>query len=348
MSDDDKQTTAKDPWTSQAQPVDGEAIKKMSKKNAEEAPPEKWMQAWAKEVLLEQKRARRGRFIGGMFRLLVTLVIVVLVFGSGRELLSLSDEAKPTDTPHLAVVEIKGALSSEGRANAERVLRGAQRAFSSSGAQAVALRINSPGGSPVQAGQIYEGIRKLREQHPEMPVYAVIEDLGASGGYYVAVAADHLIADQASLLGSIGVVSGGFAFKEAIERLGIERRVFTSGENKAFLDPFSDIDEEQSEFWQGVLDSIHQQFIARVKEGRGDRLADDPKIFSGLVWSGELALELGLIDELGSLYSLQADLGVERSVNYTPEPSPWERLERRLGTAFKAALVELMAPRLQN
>jgi len=131
-----------------------------------------------------------------------------------------------------------------------------------------------------------------------------------------------------------------------MERLGIERRVFTSGDNKAFLDPFSDIDAEQEEFWQGVLDSIHQQFITRVKEGRGERLADDPDIFSGLVWSGELAVEKGLIDELGSIYTLQAQLGVERTVNYTPEPSPWERLERRLGSAFQAAVVEMMSPKL--
>jgi protease-4 len=237
-------------------------------------------------------------------------------------------------------------LASESRASAERVLAGAQRAFKAPQAEAVVLRINSPGGSPVQAGQIYDGIKALREQHPEMPVYAVIDDLGASGGYYVAVAADQLIANQASLVGSIGVISGGFAFKDAMERLGIERRVFTSGENKAFLDPFSDMDEEQREFWQSVLDSIHQQFIDRVKEGRGDRLVDDPKIFSGLVWSGEMALDLGLIDELGSIYSLQAKLGVEQSVNYTPEPGPWERLERRLGSAFQAALVELMSPNL--
>lgn len=335
--------SVKDPWTSQAKPLESQANNQQA---AEQAPPEKWMQAWAKEVLLEQRRARRGRMLGGIFRTLVTLVILVLVFGSGRELMSLSDTAKTADRPHLAVVEVQGMLAKESRASAERVLAGAQRAFNAPQAEAVVLRVNSPGGSPVQAGQIYEGIRALRQQHPEMPVYAVIEDLGASGGYYVAVAADQLIADQASLLGSIGVVSGGFAFHEAIERLGIERRVFTSGDNKAFLDPFTEIDEAQEEFWQGVLDSIHQQFITRVKEGRGDRLADDPEIFSGLVWSGEMAKELGLIDELGSLYTLQAQLGVEQSVNYTPEPSPWERLERRLGSAFKAALVELTSPSL--
>lgn len=341
MSNDDKQETGgtQDAWTSQAKPVEAQT---------QQAPPEKWMQAWAKEVLLEQKRARRGRLFGGIFRTLVTLAIVLVIFGSGRELLSFSDKSKPAETPHLAVIEIKGMLASDGRASAERVLAGAQRAFTASRAEAVVLKINSPGGSPVQAGQIYEGIKALRQQHPEMPVYAVIEDLGASGGYYVAVAADQLIADQASLVGSIGVISGGFAFKEAMERLGIERRVFTSGDNKAFLDPFSDMDPEQEKFWQSVLDSIHQQFIARVKEGRGERLADDPDIFSGLVWSGEMAVEKGLIDELGSIYTLQASLGVKKSVNYTPEPSPWERLERRLGSAFKAALVDLMAPKLTN
>ncbi|MDR9468765.1 S49 family peptidase [Marinospirillum sp.] len=345
MSDDKQETSeSQDPWTSQAKPVD-ETRQDKAGPNPD-APPEKWMQAWAKEVLLEQRRARRGRFFGGIIRILLTLVILVVIFGSGRELLSFSEAPAPSDTPHLAVVDIQGVLASEGRASAERVLAGAQRAFQAPRAEAVVLKINSPGGSPVQAGQIYEGIKSLREQHPEMPIYAVIEDLGASGGYYVAVAADQIIADQASLVGSIGVISGGFAFKEAMERLGVERRVFTSGDNKAFLDPFSDMDKEQREFWQSVLDSIHQQFIDRVKEGRGDRLAENPEIFSGLVWSGEMAVDLGLIDELGSIYSLQAKLGVEQSINYTPEPGPWERLERRLGAAFQAALVELMAPKL--
>ncbi|SFX45424.1 S49 family peptidase [Marinospirillum alkaliphilum] len=337
----------KDPWTSKAEPLSEEAgvvaDKAITNKDKTGA-PEQWMQAWAKEVLLEQRRARRGRMIGGVLRGLITLVIVLVVFGSGRELMSLSKDEAP-GAPHLAVVDVRGALDSEGRASAERVLQGARRAFNADGARAVVLRINSPGGSPVQAGQIYEGIRELRERHPQLPVYAVIEELGASGGYYVAVAADTIVADRSSLVGSIGVVSGGFGFKEAIERLGIERRVFTAGDNKAFMDPFSDMDAQQRAFWQQVLDSTHQQFIARVKEGRGERLANNPQIFSGLVWNGELALEQGLVDELGSLFTLQARLGVERSINYTPEPSPWERLERRLGTAIKAAAMELAAPR---
>ena len=324
-----------DPWTSQAKPV------KEEKQVTGE--PEQWMRAWAKEVLLEQRRARRGRLIGGLFRGVITLVVLLVIFGSSRQLFSTPDDSS-SGSPHLAIVDIKGTIEADGRASAEQVLQGAKKAFKASGAKAVVLRINSPGGSPVQAGQIYEGIVKLKADNPQLPVYAVIEDLGASGGYYIAVAADTILADRASLVGSIGVVSGGFGFKEAMERLGIERRVFTSGDNKAFLDPFSEMNAEQRAFWQSILDSTHQQFIQRVKEGRGERLATNPQIFSGLVWNGELALEQGLIDDLGSVFTLQNRLGVERTVNYTPEPNPWQLLERRLGTAFKTALVELAAP----
>lgn len=323
-----------DPWTSQAKPVEEH------KKTGE---PEQWMQAWAKEVLLEQRRARRGRLIGGIFRGVLTLAVLLLVFGSGKQLLSPAEESN-TGGAHLALVDIKGTIEADGRASAVQVLQGAQRAFKAPGAKAVVLRINSPGGSPVQAGQIYEGILKLKQANPQLPVYAVIEDLGASGGYYVAVAADTILADRASLVGSIGVVSGGFGFKEAMERLGIERRVFTSGENKAFLDPFTEMNAEQRAFWQTILDSTHQQFIQRVKESRGERLANNPQIFSGLVWNGELALEQGLIDDLGSVFSLQSSLGLERLVNYTPEPNPWQLIEKRLGTAFKSAFIELAAP----
>lgn len=323
-----------DPWTSQAKPINEEA---------RAGQPEQWMQAWAKEVLLEQRRARRGRLFGGIFRGLLTLTVLLVVFGSGKLFFS-SDETASKAGPHLALVDIKGTIEADGRASASQVLQGVERAFKAPGAKAVVLRINSPGGSPVQAGQIYDGIVKLKEQNPQLPVYAVIEDLGASGGYYIAVAADTILADRASLVGSIGVVSGGFGFKEAMERLGIERRVFTSGDNKAFLDPFTDMNEEQRAFWQTILDSTHDQFIQRVKTGRGDRLAKNPQIFSGLVWNGELALQQGLIDELGSIYTLQNSLNVQHSINYTPEPNPWQLLEKRLGVAFKTALVELAAP----
>lgn len=323
-----------DSWTSQAKPVNQATAT---------GQPEQWMQAWAKEVLLEQRRARRSRLLGGVFRGLLTLTVLFLVFGSGKLFFS-SEETAVKTRPHLALVDIKGTIEADGRASASQVLQGVERAFKAPGAKAVVLRINSPGGSPVQAGQIYDGIIKLKEDNPHLPVYAVIEDLGASGGYYIAVAADTILADRASLVGSIGVVSGGFSFKEAMERLGIKRRVFTSGDNKAFLDPFTEMNEEQRAFWQSILDSTHQQFIQRVKAGRGDRLANNPQVFSGLVWNGELALKQGLIDELGSIYTLQDSLNVQNSVNYTPEPNPWQLLEKRLGVAFKTALVELVAP----
>lgn len=329
-----------DPWTSQAQPTASNS--KVAKDTDTVGKPQQWMQAWAREVLLEQRRARRGRLWGGILRGLLTLAVVALIFGSGRFLLAPTAEVAANE-PHLAVVDVKGTIMAQSQASAEQVLKGVKRAFAAEQAKALVLRINSPGGSPVQAGQIYDGILQLKQTRPSLPVYAVIEDLGASGGYYVAVAADTLVADRASLVGSIGVFSGGFGFKEALERLGIERRLFTSGDNKAFLDPFSDLSPQQLEFWQEVLASTHQQFIQRVKEGRGQRLAANPEIFSGLVWNGELALELGLIDELGSVFTLQEQLGLKASVNYTPAPNPWQLLEKRLATAIKTVFLELTA-----
>ncbi len=334
-------TPPHDPWTDKARPAAAEPASAPQASGK----PEQWMHAWAKEVLLEQRRARRSRFWGGLIKSLITLVIVLVIFGSSRELVSLADRPK-TGEAHLAVVEVQGVIAQDARASAERVLAGAQRAFAAEGAQAVVLRINSPGGSPVQAGQIFDGLLALKAAHPDLPVYAVIEDLAASGGYYVAVAADQLLADRASLVGSIGVISGGFGFVEAIDRLGVERRAYTSGDNKAFLDPFAPRDPEQEAFWQAILDNTHQQFIERVRSSRGDRLADNPQLFSGLVWNGELALEQGLIDELGSLYSLKAQLGVDHWVNYTPEPSPWERLERRLATSLQTLLWSSQGQRL--
>src|SRR5690606_21050022 len=161
------------------------------------------------------------------------------------------------------------------------------RAFEAENSKAVVLRINSPGGSPVQSGYVYDEIKRLREEYPDKKVYAVISDIGASGAYYIAAAADEIYANRASLVGSIGVVAGGFGFTEAMEKIGVDRRLYTAGDNKAFLDPFSPEQEEEVAFWQSVLENTHKQFIEAVRQGRGDRLADDPRLFSGLVWSGE-------------------------------------------------------------
>ena len=209
-------------------------------------------------------------------------------------------------------------------------------AFEDTNTKGVILRINSPGGSPVQSGYIYDEIRRLRGEYPQTKVYAVISDLGASGAYYIASAADEIYADKASLVGSIGVTAASFGFVEAMEKLGVERRVYTSGEHKAFLDPFQPQKEEETRFWKSVLDTTHRQFIDSVKKGRGDRLKADehPELFSGLVWSGEQALQLGLVDALGSAsYVAREVIGQKEMVDFTQRDTPFDRFAKRLGTS---------------
>jgi protease-4 len=204
----------------------------------------------------------------------------------------------------------------------------------------IVLRINSPGGSPVQAGYVYDEIKRLRALHPQVKVYAVIADIGASGAYYIAAAADQIYADKASLVGSIGVVSSSFGFVDALKKLGVERRLFTSGEHKGFLDPFSPLNPQEQAYWQQVLDVTHRQFIEQVKAGRGSRLNSEKSdlLFSGLVWSGEQARELGLIDGLGSPgYVAREVIGAEQIVNYTEKPTPFEKLARRMESRLDGA-----------
>jgi len=276
----------------------------------------------------EQKTARRW----GIFFKLATFayLFIALIMLAPKDLdaekIALSGEVT-------AVVEIKGVIADGKDASADVIVTGLRNAFETSGVKAVVLRINSPGGSPVQSGYVYDEIKRLRSLYPETPVYAVISDIGASGAYYIAAAADAIYADKASLVGSIGVVGSGFGFVDAMEKLGVERRQFTSGEHKAFLDPFTPLNKEQKQFWQGVLATTHNQFIEQVKKGRGDKLAQDAKLFSGLVWTGEQALELGLIDGLGSTSYVARELvGAEEIVDFTPQPSPFESLVGRLGT----------------
>jgi protease-4 len=203
----------------------------------------------------------------------------------------------------------------------------------------VVLRINSPGGSPVQAGQINDEIRRLRAQHPNIPLYAVIEDVCASGGYYIAVAADQIFVNRASLVGSIGVLMDGFGFSGVLDKLGVERRLLTAGDNKGFLDPFSPLDPKQRAHAQQMLNDIHSQFIDVVKRGRGDRLKPDPQIFSGLIWTGERSIALGLADALGSVeYVAREVIKAETIVDYTPRENIAERVVRRFGAASAEAL----------
>ena len=238
------------------------------------------------------------------------------------------------------MVEIRGIIAADQPGSADSVTTGLQEAFKDKNTQGVVLRINSPGGSPVQAGHINDEIRRLRAKYPNIPLYAVVEDICASGGYYVAAATDKIFVNESSILGSIGVLMDGFGFSGVLEKLGVERRLFTAGENKGFLDPFSPVNPEQREHAQKMLNSIHAQFIKVVREGRGDRLKDTPELFSGLMWTGEKSVDLGLADGLGSVeYVAREIIKAEDLVDFTPRENIAERVAKRFGAAMAEALV---------
>lgn len=296
------------------------------------------LQTWLMETLKEQRRSRRWGLFFRFFRFALLLVALVVFWQSSQRI---GGDGAEVGGEHVAVVNVLGQIGEEQEANADSLIRGIRAAFNDSGTRALILNINSPGGSPVHSGQVYDELVRLRGLNPDTPVFAVIRDMGASGAYYIAAGADEIYANRASLVGSIGVVSAGFGLGGLIDKLGVERRVFTSGDNKAFLDPFTDMSAEQAAFWQSVLEQTHQQFIQAVKAGRGDRLADDPKIFSGLVWSGEQAVDLGLIDGLASVRQVaEEQVGVRRLMDFTPEPSPWKQISREMGVQLKALLSE--------
>ncbi len=219
---------------------------------------------------------------------------------------------------HTALIDISGVISAGSQASADKIMSGLQAAFKDSGTKGVVIRINSPGGSPVQAGYIYDEIKRLRAKHPEIPLYAVVEDICASGGYYIAAAADQIYVDKASIIGSIGVLMDGFGFTGTMEKLGVERRLLAAGENKGFLDPFSPIQNNQKAHAETMLGDIHQQFITVVKQGRGKRLKETPDMFSGLLWVGQKSIDLGLADALGGLdYVAREVIKAEDIVDYT-------------------------------
>jgi len=257
----------------------------------------------------------------------------------GPYLLSLTSQGRMGK--HTALVDLSGVIAANADASADRIVTGLRAAFEDDKTVGVILRINSPGGSPVQSGYINDEIQRLRAEYPDIPFYAVVMDICASGGYYVAAAADRIYADKASVVGSIGVRFDGFGFVDAIDRLGIERRLMTAGEHKALLDPFLPEGEAEKVHMQRLLDAIHQQFIDVVKQGRGDRLADNPEIFSGLVWTGDQALELGLVDELGSAgYVAREVIGQANIVDFTPRKSVFDRFLTNLGASVAKGAVE--------
>ncbi len=297
----------------------------------------------AESSLKEQRRARRW---GILFKILTFAYIgTALYMFVDADLASVSLNEK-----HTALVELNGVIADEEKASADNIITALRSAFENEKSAGVILRINSPGGSPVQSGYIYDEIRRLREKYPDTALYAVVTDICASGGYYIASAADKIYADKASIVGSIGVRMDNFGFVDTIEMLGVERRTLTAGENKALLDPFLPVNEKAKQHMQVMLTEIHQQFIDSVKEGRGDRLNTEVEgLFSGLIWTGQAAVDIGLVDELASSsYVAREVIGEETMVNYTVTDDILERFAERLGaTAAQVISTQFTTPTLR-
>ena len=294
-----------------------------------------------KVALAAVQEQRRARHWGIFFKLLLFIYLFALLF------IGMGWFGKKDALPgkHTAMVEIRGVIAAGGAASADNIMTGLQQAFKDKGTQGVVLRINSPGGSPVQAGYINDEIKRLRAKYPNIPLYAVVEDICASGSYYIAVAADKIYVDKASIIGSIGVLMDGFGFTGLMDKLGIERRLLAAGENKGFLDPFSPIRESQKEYAENMLGDIHQQFITVVREGRGKRLKETPEMFSGLLWIGQKSIELGLADAMGSVeYVAREVIKAEDIVDFTPRENIAERVARKFGAAMAETLVRLAGP----
>ncbi|RKZ37463.1 MAG: signal peptide peptidase SppA [Gammaproteobacteria bacterium] len=296
-------------------------------------------------TLNEQRRNRRWRtFFVVLSFVYLFLISWPLLYTNWDALFSATELS---NDKHTALVEVQGIIASDTEASADNIIEGLRKAFKNDDTKGVIIRINSPGGSPVQAGYIYDEMKRLRQKYPDIPVYAVATDLCASGGYYIAAAADEIYADKATIVGSIGVLMNSFGFVDAMEMLGVERRLMTAGEHKGFLDPFSPMKNEDVIHVKNVLNDIHQQFIKVVKTGREKSLTakgkvtllDNPKLFSGLVWTGEQAIELGLVDGLGSSsYVAREIIKAEKIKNFTQKPNYLDRFAERLGATMAQTL----------
>jgi protease IV len=293
------------------------------------------MEQFAREYMRDRRSERRWRVF---FRFAWLLLIFLFLWS----MIAARKAATVPTGPHTALVEIRGEIAADTEASAERLIGALKTAFEDASAQAVVLRINSPGGSPVQAGIINDEIRRLKALHKKK-VYAVVEEVCASGAYYIAVAADEIYTDKASIVGSIGVLMDGFGFTGLMEKLGVQRRLYTAGENKGMNDPFSPESEKQRAYTQAMLDQIHKQFIKTVQEGRGKRLKETPETFSGLYWNGEEAVKLGLVDKLGNLdYVAREVVKAEEIIDYTPKENIAERLAKRFGASVGAGAVRAL------
>jgi protease-4 len=291
---------------------------------------------FARDMLRDRRADRRWRNFFRLSWLLLVMAVAYALFAARNH------AATPTG-PHTALIEVRGEIAAGAEASAENLLPGIKTAFEDDGAKAIVLRINSPGGSPVQAGILYDEIRRLKKLHPTKKVYAVVEETCASGAYYIAVAADEIYADKASIVGSIGVLMDSFGATGLMDKLGVERRLITAGENKGIGDPFSPLQPKHRAYLQAMIDQIHQQFIAVVRQGRGTRLKEGPDTFSGLFWNGEQALKNGLIDHLGNLDYVARDvIKAEEVIDYTPKENVAERLAKKFGAAIGSGAVKAM------
>ena len=313
-------------------------------KDSESSKMETGREEWSRDVINrlafaavnEQRRTRRWNIFFKVLLALYLLALLILYMPTDW------DQLGKVSEKHTALVELKGVISDSAEASADTVIKGLRNAFEDENTAGVILRANSPGGSPVQSGYIYKEIKRLRELHPDTPLYAVVTDVCASGCYYVVAAADDIYVDEASIIGSIGVRMDSFGFVDTMKKLGVERRLYTAGESKGFLDPFMPQKTADVEHVKLLLDSIHQQFINAVEQGRGERLQENDKLFTGLVWTGEEGIPMGLADKIGSSsYVAREVIGVEEIIDFTEKPDFFKRLSDRIGVAMVKGMNEI-------
>lgn len=285
----------------------------------------------------EQKKARRwGVFFKCLMFAYLTVVLALVIYPN-------FEADMGTQSQHTAVIDVLGMIAEGEPANADSIIEGLRDALKDKNTKGVVLNINSPGGSAVQAAYVFAEIRRQKNKHPDIPIYSVVSDMCASGGYYIASASDKIYVSQASIIGSIGVIMNGFGFTSVMEKLGVQRRLLTAGVHKAMLDPFSPENQQENNHMQTLLDQVHEQFIAAVRQGRGDRLKETPEMFSGLVWTGEQGVDLGLADDFGSVDSVAREvIGAEEKVNFTPSQRLIDRLAGKFGASFAHAISAML------
>lgn len=289
-------------------------------------------------TLQEQKRSRRW---GIFFKTLIFIYLfALLIISTG----TFSGDPLSSSDSHSAVINIVGPIIDGAEADAEIIIKGLRAAKEHDGTKGIILKMNTPGGTPVQASYVYDEIQQIKKDKPDLPIYAVVSEICASGGYYVAAAADKIFVNRSSIVGSIGVIMNGFGFVDTMKKFGIERRLLIAGEHKAIMDAFSPTNQEETKHVQSMLNEIHEQFMRAVRDGRGDKLADDPAIYSGLVWTGEKSIELGLADDFGTIDSVATNIiGESFIVDFTPEEKLLDRLTGKLGASFEKVLWQLFA-----